>query len=296
MKLLKPKLLQNNFLPSMSALLSAVLFALCVPFSKLLSSDVSSVLMGALLYLGAGLGLLITYPFKKSKIELNLTKKELPYIIAMVLLDILAVILLMTALTKTTGANASLLGNFELAATALFAYLIFKEAVSKRLFFAIILITIASIILSFEGFSGFAFNFGSILVLLSCVCWGFENNCTRKLSIKDTRQITIIKGCFSGFGGLIIAFLTGAELPEIKWIILALLLGFVSYGISVSLYIYAQRFLGAAKTGVFYSIAPFFGVLFSLIILSEKPLLQFYIALIIMILAAVLVIKDAHNS
>lgn len=150
--------------------------------------------------------------------------------------------------------------------------------------------------MTFEGSGSFVFNIGSVLVLLSCVCWGIENNCTRKLSSKDTRQITIIKGCCSGLGSLVIAFLIGETLPEIKWIILTLLLGFVSYGVSVSLYIYAQRFLGAAKTGAIFSVAPFFGVIFSLILLGEKPLLQFYIALFIMIVAAILVMRDTHNS
>lgn len=293
MKFLKPS---KAHFADISALFSGILFALCVPFAKILSNYVSSAIMGGLLYLGAGVGLLISFMIKKGKPDLSLTKKELPYTILMIVLDISAIILLMFGISKTTGANASLLGNFELVGTTLAAFLIFKEKISKKLFLAILLITIASIILTFEGSGSFIFNMGSILVLLSCVCWGLENNCTRMLSSKDTRQITIIKGCFSGSGGLIIAFLSGEILPEIKWIILTLVLGFISYGISVSLYIYAQRFLGAAKTGAYFSAAPFFGVLFSLILLNEKPLFQFYIALFIMIIASILVIKDTHDS
>lgn len=290
------KLLSPNKTACLCAFLSAILFAVCVPFAKLLGLHVSSAIMGGLLYLGAGLGLLITFVLKGSKPDLYLTKKEFPYIFAMVLLDISAILFLMFGISKTTGANASLLGNFELVATSLAALLIFKEAISKRLFSAILLITLAGIILTFEGSGSFVFNIGSVLVLLSYACWGFENNCTRMLSKKDIRQITIIKGCFSGFGGLLTAFLIGETLPEIKWIFLTLILGFLSYGISVSLYIYAQRFLGAAKTGAIFSGAPFFGVLFSLLLLGEKPLLQFYIALVIMIIASVLVIRDTHNS
>lgn len=288
--------LNKNILAYMSALFSSFLFALCVPFAKLLSKHITPAATGGLLYLGAGLGILITFVLKQGKPDLSLTKKEIPYSVAMVLLDISAILLLMFGISKTTGANASLLGNFELVATSLVAFLIFKETVSKKLIWAILLITLASIILTFEGTESFVFNVGSVLVLLACVCWGFENNCTKMLSIKDTRQITIIKGCFSGLGGLIIAFLIGETLPEIKWIILTLILGLASYGVSVNLYIYAQRFLGAAKTGVIFSSAPFLGVIFSLILLGEKPLLQFYIALFIMIIASILVIKDAHNS
>lgn len=290
------KFSNQNKIAAVSALFSAILFAICIPFAKLLGNHIPSAIMGGLLYLGAGIGLLITLIIKQGKPNLSLTKKELPYIIAMIILDISAILFLMFGICKTTGANASLLGNFELVATTLAAFVIFKEAISKRLFLAIALITAASIILTFEGSGSFVFNIGSILVLLSCICWGFENNCTRMLSIKDTRQITIIKGCFSGIGGLIIAFLIGESLPEIKWAILAMLLGFISYGVSVSLYIYAQRFLGAAKTGAIFSSAPFFGVIFSLMLLGEKPLPQFYIALLIMLIASALIIRDTQNS
>lgn len=280
----------------LSALFSAILYALCVPCAKILGKHVESAIMGGLLYLGAGSGLLLTALFKKGKANLSLTKTEAPYAAAMVLLDITAIILLMFGVSRTSGANVALLGNFELVATSVAAFSFFKEFVSIRLFCAIILITLASIVLSFEGAGSFIFNAGSILVLLSCVCWGIENNCTRMMSSKDTRQITIIKGCFSGAGGLIIAFLLGESLPQIKWLILTLLLGFVSYGISVSLYIYAQRFLGAAKTGAYYSVAPFFGVLISMIFLGERPDMKFYISLLIMLAASILVVRDTQNS
>lgn len=280
----------------LSAFLSAILYAVCIPFAKILGNYVPSVVMGGLLYLGAGLGLLITTFIKQGSPELALTKKDIPYMSGVVFLDIAAILLLMFGLANTTGANAALLGNFELAATTIAAFFVFKEFVSKRLVWAIILITVASIILSFEGEGSFVLNIGSISVLLACICWGVENNCTRMLSIRDTRQITLIKGCFSGLGGLIIAFLAGETLPAIKWVILVLLLGFISYGVSVTLYIYAQRFLGAAKTASCYSAAPFFGVLFSLLILGERPQMSFYIAFLVMVVATILVIRDTQNS
>lgn len=278
------------------AFFSAILYAVCIPFAKILGNYVPSAVMGGLLYLGAGLGLLITTFIKQGSTELSLTPKEIPYMSAVVFLDIAAILLLMFGIANTTGANAALLGNFELAATTIAAFFVFKEFVSKRLVFAIILITVASIILSFEGEGSFVLNIGSISVLLACICWGVENNCTRMLSIRDTRQITLIKGCFSGLGGLIIAFWAGETLPATKWIILVLLLGFISYGISVTLYIYAQRFLGAAKTASCYSTAPFFGVLFSLLILGERPAISFYVALCVMVAATILVIRDTQNS
>ena len=286
----------KNLSAVLCALTSACLFALCIPFAKLLSNHVPTVTMGGLLYLGAGFGLFLTFLLKHSDSELSLTKKEIPYSICMIILDICAIIFLMLGISKTTGANASLIGNFELAATVIFAFLIFKEKISKNLFISILLITLASIILTFEGYGSFIFNIGSFFVLLSCICWGLENNFTRLLSIKDTRQITIIKGIFSGLGGLIISLIIGEVFPSTKWVLLTMCLGFFSYGISVCLYIYAQRFLGASKTGAIYSLSPYFGVVFSLIILKEKPLLQFYTALIIMIIATFLVIRDTKSS
>ena len=280
----------------LSAFLSAILYAVCIPFAKILGNYVPSVVMGGLLYLGAGLGLLITTFVKQGSPELALTKKDIPYMSGVVFLDIAAILLLMFGLANTTGANAALLGNFELAATTIAAFFVFKEFVSKRLVWAIILITVASIILSFEGEGSFVLNIGSISVLLACICWGVENNCTRMLSIRDTRQITLIKGCFSGLGGLIRPLLAGETLPAIKWVILVLLLGFISYGVSVTLYIYAQRFLGATKTASCYSAAPFFGVLFSLLILGERPEMSFYVAFLVMVVATILVIRDTQNS
>ena len=282
-----------------SAVFAAVLYSICIPCSKLIGNYVQSAMLGAFLYLGAGIGFLIFMPVFKNNIDNSLTKRELPYILAMIFLDISAIILLMIGISKTNSANVSLLVNFELAATTLFAFILFKESIKKKLWIAIILIILAGIILSFDAEQSLTFNFGSILVILSCVCWGLENNYTKAISGKDTRQITVIKGCFSGLGGLVIAFAIGESFPVLKWIIISMLLGFVSYGISVCLYIYSQRWIGAGKTAAIYSIAPFFGVFLSICFLGERPHLQFYLSLVLMVIAVYLVIRDIfdrHNS
>ena len=214
----------------------------------------------------------------------------------MVLLDCAAITLLCLGILKTNSSNVSLLSNFELVATSLMAYIFFKEFVSKKLFLAIGLITLACIVLSFDGFDGFIFNKGSILVLLASFCWGLENNCTRKLSIKDTRQITVIKGVFAGLSGIILGFIFREKMFEPQIVLILMLIGFISYGVSVSLYIFSQRYLGAAKTGAYYSIAPYLGVIFSLIILGEKLQAQFFIALFIMIISGVLVVQDSFKQ
>ena len=142
----------------------------------------------------------------------------------------------------------------------------------------------------------FTFNIGSLFVLGACLCWGFENNCTRMISNKSSVEIVIIKGTFSGLGSLIVAFILGESLPALKWILCILLLGFVAYGLSIHFYIMAQKDLGATKTSAYYSIAPFLGVTFGLLMLGEKPQLQFYIALAIMAFATWLMGKDTAES
>lgn len=281
------------------AILAAALYAISSPVSKLLLKEIPPKLMASFLYLGAGLGLFIVGFIKRKKYneqtEARLTKKELPFTIGMVILDIAAPILLMIGLTMTTPANVSLLNNFEIVATTLIALLIFKESISKRLWIAIFFITVSSIILSVEDIGSFSFSFGSIFVLLACICWGLENNCTRKLSLKDPLEVVVVKGFGSGSASLIIALSLGERINNIAYALIALLLGFFAYGLSIFFYIYAQRDLGAAKTSAYYAIAPFIGVGLSLIIFRETPSLLFIIALIIMIIGTYFASTEEHN-
>ena len=180
------------------AILAAALYAINVPLSKLLLNHVDATMMAVFLYLGAGIGLLLyglveRMTGKEIKRE-PLTKKELPYTVAMVVLDIIAPILLMFGISFTSSANVSLLNIFEIVATSLIALFIFKEAISKRLWLAIVLVTIASVVISFEGAGTFVFNKGSLFVLGACLCWGFENNCTKMISNKSSVEIVVIKG------------------------------------------------------------------------------------------------------
>lgn len=286
------------------ALLAAVFYALNVPMSKILLEHVGTTILAALLYLGAGIGIglgagvaggikLLTA--KNTGIE-RLTKKDFPFVVGMILLDIAAPIFLMLGLHYGTSSNASLLGNFEIVATTVIALFVFKEAVSKRLWGAIALITLSSILLSFEGADSLHFSYGSLFVLLATTCWGFENNCTRKISSKNTYEIVVLKGIFSGLGSMMIAFATGEHLPEIKYIGLALLLGFVAYGLSIFLYIRAQNVLGAAQTSAYYAVAPFVGASLSFLFLRE-PLTGIYlVALAVMIAGTALVVADTLRA
>lgn len=269
------------------AILAALLYALSSPFSKLLLKEISPTIMASMLYLGAGIGmsflLYIRGRISKFPNEQKLTRVDLPYTTGMIVLDIAAPIFLMLGLSMTTAANASLLNNFEIVATALIALLIFKETISHRLWIAIGLITLSSILISYEDMSSFSFSFGSLFVLLACICWGFENNCTRMISKKDPLQIVVIKGFGSGLGSFLIAYIIGERITNVYYIAGALLLGFVSYGLSILFYVYAQRELGATKTSAYYAIAPFIGVFFSFIIFQKMPSIVFMLALLVMI-------------
>ncbi len=282
-------LLKENKIAILWAVMAAVLYAISSPISKILLNKIPPTMMAALLYLGAGIGMsvigLIRYKTGNFKEEMRITKKEMPFTLAMVILDILAPIFLMIGLTKTTPANVSLLNNFEIVATSLIALFIFKESINNRLWISISLITVASIILSVEDIDigSFSFSCGSVFVLLASICWGFENNCTRMLSVKDPLQVVIIKGFGSGIGSLLISFVLKETATNFVYIIAALLLGFVAYGLSIFLYVYAQRYLGAAKTSAYYAIAPFIGAGISLSLFRQLPTISFVLALLVMI-------------
>ena len=268
------------------AVLAAAFYALNAPLSKLLLGRVAPAMMAAFLYLGAGLGMclwLFVTRKSRARTEQPLTRRDLPYTVGMIVLDVAAPIALMTGVARTSAASASLLNNFEIVATSLIALVLFKEAISKRLWLGIFLVTLSSVLLSAQDIRAVSLSAGSLYVLLACVCWGFENNCTRRLSEKDPMEIVAVKGIFSGLGALIVAFVCGAALPDALSIVLALLLGFVAYGLSILFYIYAQRSLGAAKTSAYYAVAPFIGVALSLALFREIPSGWFIAALIVMI-------------
>jgi drug/metabolite transporter (DMT)-like permease len=281
----------KKYLPILSAALAALLYALSTPFLKMTLVVVEPVFLAGLLYLGAGLGMLIMCMFTKESMPFR--KKQYPYVLGMILLDILAPILLLYGLRLSVAENAALLNNFEIVATSIFAFFIFKEKINVRLRYAIVIITIASILLSVENLqSSFTFSFGSVLIMLATMVWGLENNFTRNLSDNSPIKITAIKGVFSGLSSIFLAILINQVTFDIPLILWSMALGFVTYGLSIMFYIYAQRSLGAAKTSAFYALAPFLGAGISILVFSDIPKLNFYIALVLMILGVILIIKD----
>ena len=274
----------------MMAILAAVLYALSSPFSKILLNEMPPTLMAGFLYLGAGVGMSLIAVSRRVRqvenTEIHLSKAEMPYTVAMILLDIAAPICMLIGLNATTAANASLLNNFEIVATALIALVVFKERISKRLWTGILFVTLSSVILSFEDVTSLEFSYGSLFVLLAAVFWGLENNCTRKLSSCDPLEIVLLKGIFSGIGSIVIGLVIGERLVNLWSVIAVMAVGIVSYGLSIYFYVHAQRLLGAARTSAYYAVSPFIAAFLSILIFGQIPEVTYFIALILMAVGA----------
>lgn len=272
------------------AVFAAALYALSTPVSKILLDYVPSVIMASFLYIGAGVGMFLTIAAKKlfnfKRKEEHLTRKEILYIIILIFLDIVAPISMMLGLKMTTASNASLLSTFEIVITSLIALFIFKTKIHLRVWIGIVLITISSIMLSVKDVHDLSFSYGSLLVLLSCICWGFENNITKKISAKNPKEIVMLKDIFAGIGSLFIALMIG-ERSNAYWAFgITMILGFIAYGLSSMAFIYSQRSLGAPKAALFYSISPFISVILSFLIFRDKIGITYIFALIIMLIGA----------
>lgn len=282
------------------AILAAALYAINSPFSKLLLDYVPSTLMAGLLYLGAGLGMgviaLIRRVRKTKSPAEPFTRADLPFVLAMIGLDIAAPILLLLGLSMTSAANAALLNNFEIVATALIALCVFRESISPRLWGGIAFVTAACALLSFEDVTALRPEAGSFFILGACICWGIENNCTRRLSGRDPLLIVLLKGIFSGTGSVVIGLCLGQRISSLVAVPAAvsatLAVGFVAYGLSIFFYVYAQRMLGAARTGAYYAVAPFIGTALSLAIFRDPPPATYFVALALMAAGAFLAAKD----
>ena len=274
----------------MMAILAAVLYAVSSPFSKMLLNEMPPTLMAGFLYLGAGIGMSLIAVSRRVRqvetTEIHLSKAEMPYTVAMILLDIAAPICMLIGLNATTAANAALLNNFEIVATALIALLVFRERISKRLWMGIFFVTLSSVILSFEDVTSLEFSYGSLFVLLAAVFWGLENNCTRKLSSCDPLEIVLLKGIFSGTGSIVIGLVIGERLMNLWSVIAVMAVGIVSYGLSIYFYVHAQRLLGAARTSAYYAVSPFIAAFLSILIFGQIPEVTYFIALILMAVGA----------
>lgn len=278
------------------AILAAIFYGFSIPFSKPLLSELSPLLLASLLYLGAGIGIFLVNQARHPITTLAVSSNDRKAMVGMVLLDVVAPILLLWGLKSSPAASASLLNNFEIVATTLIAMTLFRERVTSNVLWAIAIITLSSLILSVEDWSTLHFSLGSLLILGATITWGLENNLTRQLAHRDPLHIVIIKGLGSGMSALVLAAVWDWGTPALIPVILALLLGFVAYGLSIAFYIRAQRDLGASKTSAYYAVAPFVGMALGWILYNDPLKLSFWIALGLMILGTGLLIRhELHH-
>ncbi len=290
----------RNIAPMLKAIMSAALFGASAPVSKLLLGEIAPTLMASLVYIGSGVGLFLIRDFQSSGAcfsdEAGLTKNDWPWLIGAVLAGgIAAPIVLMFSLKSTPASTASLLLNFEAVATTVIAVAAFKEAIGKRIWMALLLITTASILLSWDSAGQRGFSLAAIGVLGACVLWGIDNNFTRNVSSKDPLSIVMFKGLSAGTFSLIVSLALGLALPSLKLVLLAMLLGYFSYGLSIVLFIRAMRELGAARTSALFGTAPFVGAALSLLFFRESQGTLFFVSLPIMIIGAVFLLKEEHE-
>ena len=289
------------FYPMSQAILAAALFGASAPLAKLLLGSIAPVPLAAFLYLGSGLGLLLYRFLQKLKPhgqtkEAGITKTDLPWLAGAILAGgVAAPIVLMSSLRNTPAVTASLLLNFEGVATTLIAALFFREAIGRRIWLAIFCITAAGILLTGDFQGGWGFSVSAFGVIAACIFWGMDNNFTRNISAKNPQSITIIKGLGAGSVSLVLALTLGNPLPGILIILKAMLLGCFSYGVSVMLFIFAMRNLGAARTSAFFGTAPFIGAILSIILFHEWPGLLFVGVLLIMAVGVFLLLNENHS-
>ncbi len=290
--------MKANFGFIIRALLAALFFGASAPISKLLLGDVPPILMAAFLYLGSGTGISLiklTQRLTLNQKEAGIKRQDVIWLAGAIISGgILAPIILMISLKNTPASTASLLLNFEGVGTTLIALFFLRESISRRALAAMAAITIASIFLSTNFQSGFAFSLGALGILLACVLWGVDNNFTRNISGKDPLIIVAWKGLIAGTFSLILGLLLGQQLPTLITILSILLLGFISYGLSTMLFIYSMRGLGAARTSALYGTAPLAGVLLSILIFKDPITFLFGIAAVLMVAGALLLANEEH--
>lgn len=281
------------------ALLSALLFGASAPFAKLLLDAMPAQLLAGLLYLGAGLGLLIVRggraTFGIAASEAPLRRHDLPWLAAVVLSGGLAgPLLMMLGLARTSAASGSLLLNLEGLATMLIAWVVFRENVDRRLLVGALAILVGAVLLSWNG-EGVRLDGGAVLIAAACLAWGIDNNLTRKLSAADPVATAIVKGVAAGGANVALALMLGTTMPPIATIGAAALVGFLGVGLSLVLFILALRHLGAARTGAYFSLAPFIGAVIAVVMLDEPVTVQLVAAGILMGVGLWLHLAERHE-
>ncbi|HEY0208601.1 DMT family transporter [Acerihabitans sp.] len=254
----------------LAALGAAILFGAGTPLAKLMLTSVNPWLLAGLLYLGSGLGLTLYRVIRRAP-RVILPRSEMPWFAGAIITGgIIGPVLLMLGLAAMPASGASLLINAEGVFTALLAWFAFRENVDGRIALGMAAIVAGAVVLSWPGEARFAGLWPALAVLGACFAWGVDNNLTRKVSLTDATWIAAVKGLVAGLVNLSLAFAAGVSLPAWTDAVGALTLGFLAYGVSLALFVVGLRHLGTARTGAYFSIAPFIGT--ALAVVMGDPL------------------------
>jgi drug/metabolite transporter (DMT)-like permease len=254
-----------------SALLAALFFGAGTPLAKLLLGELPPLLLAGLLYVGSGLGLTALRLLRRLRgtTTVGLTGRDMPWLTGAVLFGgILGPVLLMAGLQRTPASAAALLLNLEGVFTALLAWFVFKENVDRRIALGMTLIVAGGLVLSWQGTSGLVLPAGALAIAGACLCWAIDNNLTQKVSTADPLLLASVKGLVAGLVNTTMGLLR-ADTPHPGATGGAMLLGLISYGLSLMLFVVALRHLGTARTGAYFSLAPFMGAAFAIVLLHE---------------------------
>ncbi|WP_145515887.1 DMT family transporter [Yersinia aleksiciae] len=278
----------------LAALTAAVLFGAGTPLAKQLLNTVSPWLLAGLLYLGSGVGLAL-YRLITRSAAVSLPRHELLWFIGAITAGgVVAPVLLMIGLTGMPASGASLLLNAEGVFTALLAWFAFKENFDRRIALGLIVIVAGAAILSWPGEARFAGVWPTLAILGACFAWGIDNNLTRKVSLTDATWIACVKGLVAGAVNLSLAFALGATLPPLANLAGSLLVGFFAYGVSLALFVIGLRHLGTARTGAYFSIAPFLGAALA-VIMGDTVTLPLIVAGLLMAIGIWLHLTEQHE-
>lgn len=279
-----------------AALGAAILFGAGTPFAKLLLAQVSPWLLAALLYLGSGIGLWLVRRVRRDP-AVQITAADWRWLAgAIVSGGMIGPVLLMLGLANMPAAGASLLLNAEGVFTALLAWFAFKENFDRRIALGMLAIIAGALILSWPTeqiqLRGL---WSSLLVLGACFAWAIDNNLTRKVSLTDASFIAMTKGLVAGTTNLLLALINHAQWPTIETVVGAGVLGFFCYGLSLVLFVIGLRHLGTARTGAYFSVAPFFGALLAIVLLGEPVTAQLLLAGLLMAIGVGLHLSEHHR-
>jgi len=290
------------------ALISAALFGVSTPAAKFLVGSVHPVVLAGLLYCGAGVGIAVLRRVSSRVLprvlpsilpgapEAALTRSDVPWLAGAIAAGgVIGPLLLMAGLSSTDAAAASLLLTLEGAATALMAWFIFHENFDRRIALGMAFLVAGAAVLSWSGTPTMSTAIGPLAIVGACLAWGLDNNLTRKVSLSDPLQIVELKGLVAGPFNLLLGVSIGASFPDISAVAFAGIVGFFGYGVSLALFVVALRHLGTARTGAYFSTAPFLGSAVAVVVLGEAVTAQLVVAGALMAAGVWLHLTERHE-